>query len=127
MKRVESSGIPVLSCILLMMLLWMMGCAAKMRPPLDLISTAETAILKAREADAGHYAPLDLRHAEEKISRAREELATENYGKSHQLAQDALLDAQLAEATSSAAKATELLKKMEEDIHALKREIESMP
>lgn len=115
-----------LSCLLAAMLL-LVGCAAKIQPPADLISTAEMTIMKARDANAVNYAPLDLQHAEGKIAAAKEEMAKGNYDKSHQLAQDALLDAQVAEAKSTAANAKALSKKAEEDINALKQEIERTP
>lgn len=126
MECTEKSGAIALPFILLTMLL-LMGCAAKMRPPTDLISEAEMTIMRARKANAINFAPLDLKYAEEKIAIAKKEMVKENYEKSYQLAQDALLDAQAAEAKSNAAEAKGLSKKMEETIKTLKQEIERTP
>ena len=103
------------------------GCGPKMRPPHDTISNAEMAISRAREVNAIVYAPLDLKFAEEKIAKAKQAMSTENYETAYRLAEDSLLDAQVAEAKSKAIKSQELSQKMEENINSLRQEIERTP
>jgi len=54
-------------------------------------------------------------------------MTKENYETAYQLAEDALLDAQVAEAKSKAEKSKGLSQKMEETIDSLRQEIERTP
>lgn len=126
MKWTKKKWAGVVGCILLSILI-VAGCVPKMRPPHDIISNAEMAIARARQVNAIVYAPLDLKFAEEKIAKAKQAMTKENYETAYQLAEDALLDAQVAEAKSKAEKSKGFSQKMEENIDSLRQEIERTP
>ncbi|MBF0225304.1 MAG: DUF4398 domain-containing protein [Desulfobacterales bacterium] len=102
------------------------GCAAKIPAPIDKISNVEMAITRARESNANNYAPLDLKLAEEKLAEAKSCMTKEEYKKATIKAEEALLDAQVAEAKARAEKAKKDSKEMQESVDLLRKEIESL-
>jgi hypothetical protein len=123
MKWGNKTWIGVIGCILLTMIM-VAGCGSKIKPPHDVISNAEMAINRAIEADALSYAPLDIRYAQEKIAKAKEFMAKGNHEEAYQMAEDAILDAQVAEAVTRAEKSKELSQKMQNNIDSLRKEID---
>jgi hypothetical protein len=126
MKRTKKVWAGTVGCIILVILM-VTGCGPKMRPPHDVISNAEMAINRARDANAITYAPLDLKFAEEKVAKAKEAMSMENYEEADQLAQDAMLDAQVAETKSRAEKAKKVSQDMQENIDSLQQELQRNP
>lgn len=100
------------------------GCGPKMMPPHDRISNAEMAIERARDESANFYAPLDLKIAEEKLENAKKAMSDGDYKTAGRQAEEALLDAQTAEARSKAEKAKEMSQKMQENVDSLRQELE---
>jgi dihydroxyacetone kinase len=72
------------------------AACAPTRPPDAAFSAAERAIADAREAGASAYAPMDLRNAEDRLSRARARLGEGDYGAAAVLAEEAAADGELA-------------------------------
>lgn len=105
-------------------LLFVFGCASKGIPPIENISNAETAIEVAKESNATTYAPLELRLAEEKISAAQTAFENEEFDKARFLADEAMMDAQLAGATSLSKKAKLKAQETLESVNTLRRELE---
>jgi hypothetical protein len=103
--------------------LLMMGCSAR-RPPTAELSTADLAIRQAGERTASEHAPLDLRLAREKLDKARNAVDDDEYDRAERLAEQALVDAQVAEAKTEAAKADEQLAETRKTIDTLRRESE---
>jgi hypothetical protein len=110
--------------LLILMSLSVVGCGPKIPPPHDRISNAEMAIERARQENAGVYAPLDLKLAEEKLENAKKGMSVNNYATATRLAEESLLDAQTAEVRSKAEKAKELSQKMQESVDSLRKELE---
>ncbi len=86
------------------------------------IANADMAVRRAREANAINYAPLQLRLAEEKLQQARS--ASEHDGKkeARRLADEAVADAQTAEAKSRATQTAQIEQQMRQDVSALRQE-----
>ena len=101
-----------------------LSACASTPPPVDEIAAAEQAIRNAEGSDAGAHAPAELRRAREKLARARaaqdehEEEAAETW------AEQALVDAQLAEEIAEARKAEKLAQEIADSVNALRHEIE---
>jgi len=110
----------VVACSALALVL---GCSAR-RPPDAQMSTADLAIRSASDETASTHAPLDLRLAREKLDKAREAVKDDEYDRARRLAEESLVDAQVAEAKSRAAKAQDNLKQARDDVEALRRETE---
>jgi len=87
------------------------------------IANIEMAITDARQSNAITYAPLELRFAEEKLKLAKQAMEKEDYVKAHRLAEQALLDAQLAEAKSRSERAKRLAQEMQESINEISSEL----
>ncbi|MGE5215623.1 MAG: DUF4398 domain-containing protein [Chloroflexota bacterium] len=77
------------------------GCSTA-RPPTDILANAELGLRAADEARADEFAPADLKNAREKIARAKQAMATENYIEARRFAESAQVDAELAEAKAEA-------------------------
>jgi uncharacterized iron-regulated protein len=95
----EATVRAVFSVLVVVSILLMVGCAARVAPIED-ISNAQMAVKEAEESNAAVYAPLELKFATDKLSKARTALQAERYEEALQLANEALLDAKLAEAKS---------------------------
>lgn len=99
------------------------GCASA-PPPDDTMARAELVIDQAAQAGAGQYAPLQLRNARKDFERARSLVREEDYVSARRAAENALSNAELAEAMARAARAERSADKAENNLERLKREVE---
>lgn len=101
--------------------LLMGGCASDNGVKAN-IANADTALQRAREANAINFAPLELRLAEEKLQQARG--ASEHDGKkeARRLADEATADARTAEAKSRAAQTAQIEQQMRQDVSTIRQE-----
>ena len=76
--------------------------------PVGEMSAAQTAVTAAEEAKATQYAPADLDRARDKLIRAEAAVQEEDNEEARRLAEEALVDARLAEAKARAETAQEL-------------------
>ena len=104
--------------------LFVFGCASKGIEPIENISDAETAVEIAKESNAMIHAPLELRLAEEKLNSAQAAIEQEEFVKAQRLADEALMDAKLAEAKSLSEKAKKRVQEVRESVNTLRRELE---
>jgi len=100
------------------------GCASE-TPPINTISTADTALNQAMMVKASEYAPVEMQRAMEKLGRAKQALADEEYEDARRLAEQAQIDAQLAEAKARSGNAREMAQQTQQTIEALRREAET--
>ncbi len=103
----------------------MVGCAT-MAPPTDELANAELAVRKAEQANAPQYSPLEMRVAREKLQEARDLSRSEQNDdliKGRRLAEDALVQAQLAEAVANKERAKANLAEAQQTIDTLRDEI----
>lgn len=101
------------------------GCAT-LAPPTDEISNAELAVRKAEQANAPQYSPLEMRVAREKLQEARDlsrSEANKDLIKARRLAEDALVQAQLAESVANKERALASRAEAERTIDTLRDEI----
>jgi VIT1/CCC1 family predicted Fe2+/Mn2+ transporter len=80
------------------------GCA-QAPVPRQALSAAELAIARALAAGAERHAPVELARAEEKLQAAHAAVRTSANARAHTLAEQALVDAELAEVAAHAAQA----------------------
>jgi hypothetical protein len=113
----------ILSIFVAMGIMLMVGCAAKVAP-VENISSAEMAIKEAESSNAGVNAPLELKLATEKLSQAKAAMQKEELEEARRLADEALLDAKLAEAKSRSEKAKKATQELRDSIQTLRQEIE---
>ncbi len=99
------------------------ACASVETTPIrNTIANAEQAISEAERMEAHQYAPLELRLAEEKLSRARTALEEEEYQRADWLADEALADAQLAGARARTARTENMVSELRASVEALEQE-----
>ena len=101
------------------MLFWG-GCAAS-HPPTPMWLQAEQAVKQAAASGAEEYAPLPLRNAQVKLESSRRAEKGNHPKEAQRLAEEAVVDAELAEVTSQAAKAQKAREQIRQSIDALQQ------
>jgi hypothetical protein len=107
---------------LVCVVLGMVGCAGK--PPLANLSQAELAVQEADTKTASQYAPLELKTAREQLAEAKRAMDDEEYDEARRLADQALVNAQLAEAKAGAEKARLAAAELQKSIQTLRTEVQ---
>ncbi len=98
------------------------GCAS-MPPPNDEITRAQTAVNEAAEVESQDYAPLALRNARAKLQDARNAIEQEDFERAKQRAEEAQVDAELAEQKALSAKAEKSAQEIQKSIRLLRKEM----
>lgn len=105
----------------------LVGCGSS-RPPVapvqPVITSAERAAAEAEQAGASQHAPLELRTARQKIEQAERTLRAGDERVALRLAEQAEVDAELAEAKARTAVAQVAITEIRETIRVLREEIE---
>ena len=99
------------------------GCVATTHLPIKKISDIEATIQRAQENNASYYAPIELKLAEEKLIQAKAAINARDYETAQLIADEAILDALVAEAKSKAEKTKKLTQEMKESVDMLKKDI----
>jgi predicted lipid-binding transport protein (Tim44 family) len=97
-----------------------LGCAAP-RSSTRAVSQAELAVQDATVSEADAFAPVDVRLAREKLDRAQAAYDDGDYDRARRLAEEALVDAQLAEARAENESATSEARQLESEVEVLHR------
>jgi len=97
------------------------GCSAA-RPPEAAVGQAELAVRLAAESKAPVYAPSEFRIAQEKSLGAQRAMSEEEYDLARRLAEQAVTDAQLAQAQAGAAEAQKNIDEVRRTMNALQSE-----
>jgi len=97
------------------------GCSAA-RPPEADVAQAELAVRQAAESKAPVYAPSEFRVAQEKTLGAQRAMSAEEYTLARRLAEQAVTDAQLAQARAGAADAQKNTEEVRKTMNALQSE-----
>lgn len=111
--------------ILLTALLFITGACASTKPPTEKLTQVEASIQQAEQVGAENYAPLEIREARKKLGKARELVQKEKYGKAKRTADQAMVDAELAQMKSLSEKAQKAVRELRESIRVLKEEIQN--
>jgi len=113
---------PWIGVLLICGALGMVGCAGK--PPLETLSQAELAVQEASKKTASQYAPLELQTAREQLDKAKRAMNDKEYDEARRLADQALVNAQFAEAKAGAEKARQAAAELQKSIQTLRAELE---
>lgn len=103
------------------------ACASPTPPPTAQMAVANAAVAHAAAAGSAEYAPAELAMARDKMARANVALAARDHDAAMTLAQQAQLDAQVAEAKTEAEKARKAAVAMQEAGRALREEMARQP
>jgi len=97
------------------------GCSSVRRPEAE-VAQANLALRQATESKAPVYAPSEFRAAQEKTMGAQQAMAEEDYVHARRLAEQAVVDAQLAQARANAAEAQKNTEETRAAVTALRQE-----
>ena len=95
-------------------------------PPTVAVSNAEVAIRKADTVGAAQHAPLELHLARKKLVAANQALEEGEHDAARRLAEQALVDGELAEAMTRAAKARQNANEVAKTVDALRGEAQQL-
>ena len=101
-----------------------LAACASVPPPTETIAEANLALGKAEQADAQRDARLQVYQAREKLQEAQRAVDRKENLQARRLAESALVEAQLAEATADAARAQRNVAEIRRNIEALQSETE---
>ncbi|MFO8086672.1 MAG: DUF4398 domain-containing protein [Bacteroidales bacterium] len=113
-----------LMMIFLLAVFGLVACAAKVSPPSSQLATATLAINQAESAGAYESAPVELRDARQKLEKARQAMNRKDNLTAKRLAEQATVDANLAEAKARTAKSQKMLQEIKDSIRILQEEID---
>ncbi len=99
------------------------GCGGETLPAAEL-ARSESAVTQAKEEEAYTYAPVEIKLAEEALTKAKVYIEEEEYEKARDLLIKAEQDARLAISKARSEKAKRQAEEMEDSIETLKRETE---
>lgn len=103
-------------------LILLAGCAS-VEPPVEQIAHSQTAVQQAHDVGAREYAPLELRQATQKLEQAQAAMAEEEYLEARRLAEQAQVDAELAQTMALSEEAEAAAHELRESIRILREEI----
>jgi hypothetical protein len=94
-------------------------------PPDDLLTEAESAIARAEASGAVEHAPIELRLARERLAGARLSVEQREYARAIRLAQQTIVNCDLAVAKTAAAKARDASRQQEEANRKLSADLDT--
>ena len=100
-----------------------LSACASTPPPTEEVALAGAAVNNASTAGGAELAPAEMRTARDKLDRAKVAMTAEKYDDALLLAQQAQVDAQLAEAKSRSAKSRKAADELQESIRVLREEL----
>lgn len=102
--------------------MFIVACAST-PPPTAELAVSEAALAHAVSAGGAEGAPAEMAAARDKMQRATVAMIAKDYDSARSLAQQAQVDAQLAEARARSAKARKAASELKEDTRVLREEI----
>jgi septal ring factor EnvC (AmiA/AmiB activator) len=103
------------------------ACASNVPAPTEQVTLSDNIIRNAEEAGAVQHSPVELNMARDKLEGARREMQDENHEKALRLAEEAEVDARLAELKSRTATTKEAVAAVQSSIDTLRRELNAGP
>jgi len=110
--------------MLLLAILGLAACATKIPPPDSQITLATTSITQAESAGAVETAPVELKVAKDKLAQARQAMQQKDNLTAQRLAEEAIVDANLAQAKAQAFKSRKAADEIKANIRILQEEID---
>lgn len=117
--RVYKYSLPIL---LASIAVFTAGCAGT-PPPKAQLAVSKVAVANATSAGSNEFAPLEIKAAVEKLTQAEKAMVEEEYERARYLAEQAQVDATLAEAKTRAAKSQQTVEASQEAIRVLREEL----
>ncbi len=103
------------------------GCATKDLAPAAELATARSSITHAEAAGAGNLSPVELLAARDKLVKAQAAVTSEQFSQARRLAEEATVDAELAERKARAERARKAATELQRANTVLKQEVTGAP
>ena len=121
-KNKNARPLAALAAVVALAVLALAGCASTGDMPREEMAVARAAVDRAA-GPAGADAPVEVSQAREKLERATAAVARKDYDMARRLAEQAEVDANLAEAKSHSVRSDRALAEVREGIRQLRAEI----
>lgn len=111
------------ACLVTLFMVVLAGCAVQTAAPTKQVTLATQSIAQAESSGAVEFAPVELKAARDKLSQAKLAMDNEENLKAKRLADEAMVDANLAEAKARSAKSQKVVEELKESINVLQEEM----
>jgi hypothetical protein len=111
------------ACLATLFIFVLAGCAAQVPAPEKQVTLAAQSIAQAESSGAVEFAPVEIKSARDKLSQAKIAMDSEENLKAKRLADEAMVDANLAEAKARSAKSQKVVEELKESIRVLQQEM----
>jgi hypothetical protein len=101
-----------------------LAACASTPPPTEQLAVSTAAVASAVGAGATELAPVEMKSARDKLDRAKLAMVSKDYGSALTLAQEAQVDAGVAQAKAQSVKARKAAETVREDSRALSEEMD---
>ena len=101
-----------------------LAACASTPPPTEQLAVSSAAVANAVGAGATELAPVEMKSARDKLDRAKLAMDSKDYGSALTLAQEAQVDAGVAQAKAQSVKARKAAETVREDSRALSEEMD---
>ena len=112
----------IVSAVSMVSALFLIGCA-NIPPPTGQMAVSKSALANAMSAGGSEYAAVEMKSAQDKLDRANRAMEKKEFEDARWLAEQAQVDARLAEKKAHSAKAQKAVAMMQDDIRVLREEI----
>ncbi|OYU45612.1 MAG: hypothetical protein CFE44_06565 [Burkholderiales bacterium PBB4] len=113
-----------LTTLLLASGLALAGCTSSIKEPAtSSVAVSKAAVDNAAGADGMQFAPVEMAAARDKMARANQAMAAKDYKTALMLADQAQVDAKLAQSKANSAKAQAVSDALQEDLRVLREEL----
>lgn len=119
----KHSGFHWLRAIGTVSVIAVVSACAGVPPPTEQMAVSKSAIANAMSAGGSEFAPVEMRAAQDKMDRANLAMGKEDYAIARGLAEQAQVDARLAEKKAESAKAQKAASVVKEDTRVLSDEL----
>ena len=111
------------ACLVTLLMVVLAGCAGKAPAPEKQVTLATQSIAQAERSGAVEFAPVELKSARDKLSQAKLAMDNEENLKARRLADEAMVDANLAEAKARSSKSQKVVEELKDSIRILEEEL----
>ena len=106
------------------LLLGLSGCATVPAPPVEQMAVSRSAVERVSSSpNVADAAPVEMQQARQKLERAQRAMNDKDYALARRMAEEAEVDARVAEARTSSARGERAMKEVQESNRALQEEI----
>lgn len=122
---VELNRLAIASAVVpVALLIGVSGCSTVPAPPLEQMAVSRSAVERVSSSpNVADAAPVEMQLARQKLERAQRAMNDKDFALARRLAEEAEVDARVAEARASSARGERALKEVQDSVRALQEEL----